>query len=306
MKLAHKNFSKIFVQWIKAQVKKNPKLTDYIIKLISIKNKTKNEIMYFLAQFNYRKCLFQKNVYFGSYMAAKQGDSVRHYFMQKIVESECKRHRTELKVLEVGSWAGGSAITWAEAIKKYNLNINKGEVYCIDSWIDYRNTTKPMSEALRKNKIFDLFQHNINASGYSNMIFVFRGFSGNILPMLKNNQFDLIFIDGDHSYKAVLQDVQNAVPLLKEGGILCGDDLELQYFEIDIENGEKNKEQDFIIDTKTQNYFHPGVCLAIGEFFGKEVSEWHGFWAMRKKENKWEKIELDADIKSIEIPQHLK
>jgi hypothetical protein len=124
--------------------------------------------------------------------------------------------------------------------------------------------------------------------------------------MLKNNQFDLIFIDGDHSYGAVTRDIQNAAPLLKEGGVLCGDDLELQYFEVDIENGKKNKEKDYIVDLKTKRYFHPGVCLAIGEFFGKEVSEWRGFWAMRKQADKWRKIELDVDINNIEIPQHLK
>ena len=281
--MAKNNPSESFVQQIKKQVKKNSKL-------ISIIYKTKGTITYLFQYFKLCRCLFLKKVYFGPYMAAKQGGvEVRHFFMQKLVENECnKRDRENFKILEVGSWAGGSAITWAEAISKCNKR--GGEVYCIDPWVNYKNTTKLMHEALRKNKIFDLFQHNINASGYGDMIFMFRGFSGNILPMLKNNQFDLIFVDGDHSYKAVLQDIQNAAPLLKEGGILCGDDLELQYFEIDIENAKKNKEQDFIIDTKTQNHFPPGVCLAIGEFLGKEVSAWHGFGLCVKKKINGKKL----------------
>jgi len=36
--------------------------------------------------------------------------------------------------------------------------------------------------------------------------------------------FDVIFIDADHAYKSVLDDIANWLPLVKKGGILCGDD----------------------------------------------------------------------------------
>ena len=35
---------------------------------------------------------------------------------------------------------------------------------------------------------------------------------------------DWIYIDGDHSYKAALSDLNAAWPVLKPGGVLCGDD----------------------------------------------------------------------------------
>ena len=205
-------------------------------------------------------------------------------------------------MLEVGSWAGESAILWAEAIKRY---FSEGKIYCVDPWVDYGSTTKTMSRALRNNKIFNLFRHNIELSGHKDIITVLRGFSKDILPRLNHNHFDLIYIDGDHSYGAVKKDLQDASFLLKERGVLCGDDLELQNYEIDIENAKRNKSEDFIVDPKTQQSFHPGVSLAVGDFFNKDVSAWYGFWAMRKKVNKWEEIKSNADINNFVIPKHL-
>lgn len=37
-------------------------------------------------------------------------------------------------------------------------------------------------------------------------------------------QFDFVFIDGDHTYEYVNQDIQNALPLLTTNSILCVDD----------------------------------------------------------------------------------
>jgi len=39
--------------------------------------------------------------------------------------------------------------------------------------------------------------------------------------------FDWVYIDGDHSYKEVKQDIKNYQPLVKPGGLLCGDDWQL-------------------------------------------------------------------------------
>jgi hypothetical protein len=50
--------------------------------------------------------------------------------------------------------------------------------------------------------------------------------SKDVLSSLKLQQFDLIFIDGNHEYKYVLSDLKNYFPLVKYGGILCGDDFQ--------------------------------------------------------------------------------
>lgn len=41
---------------------------------------------------------------------------------------------------------------------------------------------------------------------------------------LTPDDIDFVFIDGDHSYKAVMSDLQNYVPKIKSGGLLTGHD----------------------------------------------------------------------------------
>ena len=89
-----------------------------------------------------------------------------------------------------------------------------------------------------------------------------------MLPALPRNYFDLVFVDGDHSYAAVLADIQAAGGLIKDGGVLCGDDLERQSFEIDQAYARTQIDSDYIRDPRSGHEYHPGVTLAVGELFG--------------------------------------
>ena len=265
----------------------------------------------------YEYCLKNNKPYFGKVMWALQGVPVRHAYMQFLVETLCKgRGKMPFNILEVGSWAGGSAITWAEAIKKHNQG--RGRVVCIDPWKlyfrsdqysdlpgDQQEVYQEMAEALSAGQIFDLFMHNIRVSKYEDVILPFKGSSDEILPMFSEGRFDLVFIDGDHTYPRVSEDIRNSASLVVEGGIICGDDLELQLSQMDQNHAELNKHKDYILDPKTKVNFHPGVSLAVGEFFG-EVSAWEGFWAMRKRGGIWERVELPRALPGqLCLPQHL-
>ena len=152
-----------------------------------------------------------------------------------------------------------------------------------------------------------MFLHNVKASGHHDIVYPIKGRSDYILPVLRREWFDLVFVDGDHSYKGVMNDLRNTDNLVVEGGIICGDDLELQSFQIDTEYAKKHLMEDLTMDPKQQIEFHPGVSLAVGEFFG-EVSAWEGFWAMRKCGSSWEKVELpvwEPGSDSIAVPKHL-
>jgi predicted O-methyltransferase YrrM len=265
----------------------------------------------------YSYCLSNNKPYFGKVMWASQGNPIRLAYMERLVEAECRnRGGRPFHVLEIGSWAGGSAITLAEAIKKFNNG--KGWVVCIDPWKSYFDPSEysdlpqnqqsiyhDMAEALSAGHIFDLFMHNIRASKHEEMILPFKGSSDEILPLFGEGRFDLIFIDGDHTYPRVLEDIKNSASLVVEGGILCGDDLELQLSQIDQNHAELNKHKDYILDPRTKVNFHPGVSLSVGEFFG-EVSVWEGFWAMRKRGRGWERVDLPGVLPDqLHLPQHL-
>lgn len=263
-----------------------------------------------IEMWKFRRYLKSGKPYFGPVMATRQGSSKRHGYMQALVKSECSsRDKKFYKILEVGSWAGGSAITWAEAVKKFNDG--HGLVICVEPWVRYTKgipgePARTMDRALKTGRIIDLFLHNIRTSGHEDIVMLIKSKSDDILPLLRPNQFDLIFVDGNHAYKQCLKDFKNAASLVLDGGILCGDDLELQLSVVDVEKAKENSELDYILDPKTNKWFHPGVTLAVGELFG-EVSVWEGFWAIRKRGQVWKEVIAEKlDQGDVKVPEHLR
>lgn len=113
------------------------------------------------------------------------------------------------KILEVGTFEGLSTFVMWEA-SKYTA-----QIVCVDDYI---------VEWSRKS--FNIFRESCEILGAQNNIHLFLGSSQNVLHFLGAEKFDLIFIDGGHSYKEVISDISNCLPLLKRGGVLCGHDFE--------------------------------------------------------------------------------
>jgi predicted O-methyltransferase YrrM len=254
----------------------------------------------------YLACKLQDKPYFGHYCAAGQGiaagvhnlerKKVREQNMRRLVSQGCSLPGGNARVLEVGAWAGWSAIVWASALK--DCKQSAGAVVCVDPWTSYfdlkanRNPVYlAMEAATRKDAIVKLFYHNVRTAGHADMVHPFRGTSDFCLPMLRDASFHLVFIDGDHSYPAVKRDLANAGRLVGDGGLLCGDDLEFQFPELDEDSLRKNLDRDFALDPKLNQSFHPGVTMAVWEYFGKKVSGWDGLWAMRKKGDSWQTLD---------------
>ena len=152
-----------------------------------------------------------------------------------------------------------------------------------------------MNYALASGRIFKLFKRNIKAAGVSSMCRQLVGNSAEILPLLKDNSFDLIYIDGDHEAGAVGNDIKNALPLLKDGGLLCGDDLEVQLSRVDVDFVKRNLDLDMAVDPASGIAFHPGVTLAVGEFFQKDVPCYEGYWVVQKKGGDFGDVKLDEE-----------
>ena len=266
---------------------------------------------YYLAEWlRYRFCMLFDRPYFGLIHGATQGNPIKHFFMDRLLAQELASNKREkpFQLLEIGSWAGGSAVTFARTLKRCAM---QGKVFCVDQWMPYFDLTTHkgstydmMENALSRNIIFKLFLHNIETSGFQKTIHPLRGASDEILPILKQESFDFVFIDGLHSYSQILRDINNSMHLVRDGGVLCGDDLDFQLHEVNLEFTESVKELDYASDPQNGKSYHPGVALAVGETLGK-VSCWHGFWAMRKKGSEWVPVVLDYDEKDISAPDHL-
>ncbi len=218
--------------------------------------------------------------------------------MRRLVFESCSLKEGNARILEVGSWAGWSAIVWAKALQ--DCKQNGGAVVCVDPWTSYldlnANRTpvyRAMEAATRKDAIVNLFYHNVRAAGFAAMVHPLRGTSDVCLPMLRDGSFHLVFIDGDHSYPAVKRDLENANRLVCDGGLLCGDDLERQFPDLDEARLREDLKCDYPLDPRSGEHFHPGVTLGVWEHFRMRVSSWDGLWAMRKVGNGWKALDLD-------------
>jgi predicted O-methyltransferase YrrM len=263
---------------------------------------------YPIGRIQYRYQVSKGQPYYGHFCAAGQGTAagvhnlqrkqVREANMRGLVSAACSLAAGNGRVLEVGSWAGWSANVWAKALR--DCQQTAGSVVCVDPWINYldlkANRGSPvyraMAAATKGDAIVRLFYHNVRASGNASVIHPFRGSADCCLPMLRDASFHLAFIDGDHAYAAVKRDLENASRLVCDGGLLCGDDLELQFGEVDEARLREDAQCDWIVDPKSGQGYHPGVTLAVWDFFHLRVSNWDGLWAMRKVGSTWKPIEL--------------
>lgn len=232
---------------------------------------------------------------------------VRHVFMMGIIWYLTQQKKNpDLHIVEVGSWYGASALSWAQGLKLHNNA--QGQITCVDGWVPFfdRDLHKDdvyvaMEHSLGSDSAYQIFLHNMNTLPESIKRRHMRGKSEEILPLLRDNCFDVVFIDADHTYAPVKRDITESLRIVKDGGIICGDDLNLQWKDVDQENAEAMHDRDFVKDPKTGRNFHPGVTLAVHEIFG-EVSMWGGFWAMQKQGNGWQKIALKN--MPVHFPDH--
>jgi len=238
-----------------------------------------------------------------------RGAPVRHVYMNAIVWYLSKFTKNKnIKILEIGSYVGSSLFTWEESALKYI----KGNtiIYSIDpleSFIDDNyeggdlSQIGDMEEGVKYDFAYNVLRHNMKL--LSNKNIHFRTYSNDILPILRDESFDLIYIDGNHGYKAVLEDLKEAKRLIKNNGIICGDDLELQGDQIDLEFARANKHIDFIQDPNVKSGYHPGVTLAVWDTF-EEVSSWAGFWAIQANNDNTFNKNISLIDAPINIPAH--
>ena len=231
---------------------------------------------------------------------------IRHLFMIGVIWY-LNKTKKNIDLLEIGSWFGASTLSWAQGLLKYKkLN---SSITCIDAWEPFfdmethadQNYASEMEQLLETEFAYNVFLHNIRTIKKEIKTQHYRGKSENILHQLKDEIYDVVFIDADHAYNSVSKDIKSSLRLVKDGGIICGDDLNLQFHEIDKDFANKNKHKDFIKDPCVNKNYHPGVTVAVAEEFG-EVSSWGGFWGMQKINNEWIKFSL----KKMEVvyPSH--
>jgi hypothetical protein len=190
------------------------------------------------------------------------------------------------RFLEVGSGLGHSSIILAKTAQKHG-----GLLFCIDWWKGSPGID--LFDIASKEDIFSVFWSKIRKEGLEDVVIPIRSRSDLAATIIKENNFNLVFIDADHRYDAVSSDIKLYAPLVsRNNGILCGHDCEERISDYGRFFLEKGKDMDYY------ETVHCGVVLAVGEAF-KDYSINHSFWSVQfsRERNTW----IPADIKFDEI-----
>ena len=174
------------------------------------------------------------------------------------------------RIAEIGSWTGnGSTKTIVEEIRG-----GSGVLYCVDHWRGNPGV-KRHQDLVSEFDMYATFRFNVSNFGGSQCVRPLVMTSRDAAEIVKDGFFDLVFIDGDHSYEATLSDIELWLPKVARGGILCGHDCEgrpdgtlersrlWRYRSIDTIEGNGDFAR-----------IHPGVILAVDEKFGSAAHLW--------------------------------
>jgi len=135
-------------------------------------------------------------------------------------------------ILEIGSYEGRSAIFFLK-------NFSDSNITCVDTWSGSDEHNSVNFQLIEKN--FDL-----NTSIYqSNNLLMKHKMTSNEFFQKNDKHFDLIYVDGDHSFDQVKIDLINSWNILKNGGFLILDDYMWWYYK-DLKKNPSTPINDFI------------------------------------------------------------
>ena len=125
-------------------------------------------------------------------------------------------YKKKINALEIGSYEGNSSVFFL----KYFLNLN---LTCVDTF---------RGSAEHKDKTFTKAYKNFifNTKKYKKRLRLFKTQSDNFFKNINKAKYDLIYIDGSHYSKDVLNDALDSFKVLNKGGLIIFDDFMWDYF----------------------------------------------------------------------------
>jgi len=173
------------------------------------------------------------------------------------------------RVLQIGCAQGGDAVENAKILKMPHIN---GELHIID-WFKGNLTVDEEEEWFYREENAPIWRSHLESEAkkfnVEDRITIFEGDSREMIHKVKNNYYDIVFIDGGHEYDIVKSDIEHGYKKLKPNGIMVLDDF----------SGGADAYQQFNIKTATPEMLekdtwsfngiviHVGVVKAVHEFF---------------------------------------
>lgn len=184
--------------------------------------------------------------------------------------------------VEIGTFKGEFA--------KQILNTWEGKLYMVDQWRELGKEYMDISN--HKNHESPLMDTVKNLKGFEDRAFMLRGKSSQIVNLFEDESLDFVYIDGNHEYSYVKEDIELWYPKVKKGGLVSGHDYCLF-------NGNKEgwyEDHNFAKDGINKHIWRDntyyglfGVNPAVDEFIKNKghnlhhTDEWSSTWYFFKK-----------------------
>lgn len=152
--------------------------------------------------------------------------------------------------VEIGTHLGD----FAEFILENSLN---SILYCVDPYVAY-NEYEDAINNITGDRIYQAVYDKLKGKYKERIIFV-RKFSTDAIDDIPN-EIDFLYIDGNHKYKYVLEDLCLFYPKVKQNCYIVGDDA------VDKDESTRNENGDISINWGHGSYGDYGVIKAFNEF----------------------------------------
>lgn len=180
---------------------------------------------------------------------------------------------------------GAEVGTFKGQFSKQILNNWSGTLYMIDVW---RPLGEEYLDASNHAEHLDAYSETMkNVEGLENRAIMVRADSERASDMFSNESLDFVYIDANHAYDYVVQDINLWYPKVKKGGYLGGHDYIAMNWYKDPNFAENKKDKHI---WSGNNFYHGvfGVNPAVDEFCKDYkydltvTSEWFGSWLIQK------------------------
>ena len=125
-----------------------------------------------------------------------------------------------------------------------------GHLFLVDAWESFaKETYDDSANVSNEQHLLHMRQTEENLIRFKGMYTLIKGYSNEVYKQFDDHYFDLVYLDANHSYESVYEDISLWINKVKHGGYICGHDY---------------------VDGYIQNHGQFGVKSAVKDFFKRD------------------------------------